>query len=231
MKRRRKPQRSSADRAQAERYLAELAMENPRDVLRCCADTREDIRRRGIACLALGHLRFDSAIPLLTKLANDEDLSLAINSMRALSAIRSQRATSPLMEIVKRSKREEVRNAAINALGSLGDKRAERMLRGILADHTESEFTRSYAAQSLGFLGRGNLTVASLMGALQDPSPTIRWSALNSLGIIGDRRAISVIQMHLSDEAIVPSLPDHATVQDAARNALQNLGAAGTDGG
>jgi HEAT repeat protein len=59
--------------------------------------------------------------------------------------------------------------------------------------------------------------------ALKESSALLRWAALNTLGILGDRSPIPAIQACLSDMEIVPDLPEVTTVASAAENALKNL--------
>lgn len=209
------------------RMMAELGLENEEALMRSCRDPKEDIARRGLACLALGYLRFRPAIRVLIGLAEDSDLRLVCESLRGLSLMGSTQPTRPLLRLLRHSSREEVRNAVINALGMLRDKRAIDVLVGILTDREESEYTRSYAAEALGLLEKTDRTIAALVEALKDPSPTIRWSAINSLGLTGDERLTEVLQACVSDHEVVPALPDRETVGSAAETALRNLESCG----
>jgi HEAT repeat protein len=205
-------------------YAKKLGIEGEAELLKFCADGQGEASARGIACLALGCFEHKPAVPALLKLAEDDDLSLVVNATRALEMIGSLRALRPMISLAKRATRTEVRNRAIDVLGALGDKRAEETLVSILSDRAEAESTRVCAADALGGLRQhGDPAIACLLGVLREPSALLRWTALNTLGIMGDPSAIPAIQAYLVDQEIVPQLPSETTVASAAVNALKNL--------
>ena len=204
-------------------YAKELGIEGEAELLKFCAEGRGDTSERGIACLALGCFEYKPAVPALLKLADDDDLSLVINATRALEMIGSLRAVRPMMSLANDATRVEVRNRAIDVLGTLGDERAEELLVRILSGPSEAESTRVCAAEALGGLRRhSDSAVACLLSVLREQSALLRWTALNSLGIIGDRTTIPAIQSCLLDQEIVAQLPSKRTVASAAENALRN---------
>jgi HEAT repeat protein len=202
----------------------ELGLDGEKSLLTFCADQKKDSLARGTACLALGFLQYEPAVPTLLELADDPDLSLVVNATRALEMIADPRAFQPMLTLAKHATRVEVRNRAIDVLGTLGDNRAEGTLVSILSDGTEAESTRCCAADALaGLPQHSGRAVACLLGVLKEPSALLRWTALNTLGIRGDQSAIPAIQACLADEEIVPHLPSETTVASAAENALRNL--------
>jgi HEAT repeat protein len=201
-----------------------LGVEGEEALLRFCTDGQNEASVRGIACLALGFLGYKPAVPVLLELANDHDLSLVVNATRALEMIGDPRAVRPMISLAKEATRVEVRNRAIDVLGMLGDNRAEETLVSVLADDAEAESTRCSAADAIGGLPQhSDRAVACLLEVLRESSALLRWTALNTLGIMGDQSAIPAIRACLSDEAIVPHLPSETTVSSAAENALKNL--------
>jgi HEAT repeat protein len=206
------------------RIAEDLDLHGEDELLRCLADPSEAAERRGKACLVAGYLRVRQALPILIRLVESEDLSLLAEATRGLSAMRSLHATRPLMNVVKFSKFEEVRNATIKSLGILHDKRANGMLTNILQSRAESEITRCYAAQALAFLpGRKRRALAVLIQALVDASPILRWNILNTLAYFKDPGAEDAIRSCLSDERIVTDLPDQPSVARAAAEALRSI--------
>jgi len=206
------------------KFAKELGVEGEEALLRFCADRQKEASARGIACLALGFFGYKPAVPVLIELANDSDLSLVVNATRALEMIPSPEAVLPMLSLAKDATRVEVRNRAIDVLGTLGDNRAEETLVSILCDHAEAESTRCCAADAIcGLLQHGDVATARLLDVLKEPSAILRWTALNALGIMGDESAIPAIQACLTDEEIVPHLPSATTVASAAENALRNL--------
>jgi HEAT repeat protein len=94
----------------------------------------------------------------------------------------------------------------------------------ILSNRAEAESTRCCAADALGGLRQhSNLAMACLLGALSESSALLRWTVLNTLGIMGDQGALPTIQAYLLDKDMVPNLPSETTVASAAENALTNL--------
>jgi HEAT repeat protein len=193
-------------------------------LLRFCADKEQEVSARGIACLALGFFRYGRAVPILLELADDPDVSLVVNATRALEMIADPRTVQPMLALAKGATRVDVRNRAIDVLGMLGDSRAEGTLVNILGDRREAESTRCAAADAIGGLPQhSRRAVSCLLETLKEPSALIRWTALNTLGLMGDQGVVPALQACLSDKEIVPDLPEATTVASAAENALKNL--------
>jgi len=205
-------------------YAKELGVEDKAELLKFCADEQGGASARGIACLALGCFEYKPAVPVLLKLADDNDLSLVVNATRALELIGSLRAVLPMLSLAKGATRVEVRNRAIDVLGMLGDNRAEEALVSFLRDRAAAESTRCCAADAIGGLRQhSDRATVCLLDALKEPSALLRWTVLNTLGIMGDQNTIPAIQACLTDEEIVPCLPSEKTVGSAAEKALKNL--------
>jgi len=202
----------------------ELGLDGEKSLLTFCADQKKESLARGTACLALGFLQYEPAVPTLLELADDPDLSLVVNATRALEMIADPRAFQPMLTLAKDATRVEVRNRAIDVLGMLGDNRAEETFVSILSDRREAESTRCSAADAIGCLPQhSGRAVSCLLEALKEPSALIRWTALNTLGLIGDQSVVPALHACLSDKEIVPDLPEATTVASAAENALKNL--------
>jgi len=205
-------------------YSKELGIENEVELLKFCANEQGDVSARGIACLALGCFEYKPAVSVLVGLADHADLGLVVNATRALSMIGSRKAVRPMISLAKGATRVEVRNRAIDVLGMLMDSRAEETLVSVLCDCGEAESTRCSAAAAIGGLPqRSRRAVSCLLEALKESSALLRWTALNTLGILGDSSTIPAIQACLSDNETVPDLPEATTVANAAENALKNL--------
>jgi hypothetical protein len=205
-------------------FAKQLGIENEAELLKFCVDPQGDASARGIACLALGYFEYRPAVPVLVKLADDANLSLVVNATRALSVIGSLRAVRPMLSLAKGATRVEVRNRAIDVLGMLGDRRAEETLVAILSNRSVPESTRVCAADALaGLRPRSDAPIACLLGVLKEDSALLRWTALNSLGIMGDRNTIPAIQACLVDQESVHRVSSEETVASAAENALRNL--------
>jgi HEAT repeat protein len=202
-----------------------LGLASEKALLRLCADEQQEVSARGVACLALGFLRYKAAVPVLLKLANHRDIALVVNATRSLEMIGSLRAVGPMMSLAQGPTRTEVRNRAIDVLGALRDNRAERLLVAIVNSRAEDQSTRCCAADAIaGLQPHSEAALAGLLGLLKEPSAILRWTALNSLGVMGDRSAIPAIQALLEDKEIVSCLPSpQPSVSDAAEKALKNI--------
>ncbi len=106
----------------------------------------------------------------------------------------------------------EMRAAAAEALGYLGDDRAIAPLLLTLKD--EHNELREIAAEALGRLG-DPVAFNALVERLSDDNEWVRRAAVVALADIGDRRAIEPITDRLQDETTL--------VQDAAFDALKQL--------
>jgi HEAT repeat protein len=161
---------------------------------------------------------------MLVRLATDDNSGVVWGAANGLGLIKSRRATRSLMRFARISKVEAHRHAAMAALGSIGDPRAEQCLLSTLLNQNESEAMRQWAAEALKGAHRRGRGTSALVQALRDPSASVRWSVLTTLGCIGDRSALESVREYLSDQAVVPGLdPEEATVAFAAAVAVDNL--------
>jgi HEAT repeat protein len=216
--------RREEDRTQGLKLAKGLGLADEKTLLKFCTDKRQKASARGVACLALGFLGYKAAIPVLLQLANDVDLAIVNDATRALQMMPSPRVVRPMISLAKGATSIEVRNRAIDVLGTSGDKRAERTLVSILGNRAEVESTRCCAADALaGLRSPSDVAMACLLDALREPSALLRWTVLNTLGIVGNQNTIPAIKACLADQEIVSHLPSEATVASAAENALRNL--------
>lgn len=217
--------RTRSRSGQATRYsnhlkLLALGMRSAGELIALCVDNGEEAQRRAQACTVAGDLRLERAVPALVQLASGQNEDLAWAASRALGRIGSFRATRALMRIASQSQSFTARQAAILALGTIGDPRAAVLLVKVLHDKKESEYLRGLAAQALGGLRSNKHSVPALIRALKDPSTEVRYSALCGLGPLRDGRALQPIENLTNDTA---SLPGEGTVGDLAKNQLACL--------
>jgi len=210
--------------ATAKQRMAELGIVREEDLLEYCRDPRADRSKRAKACVAAAVLLGRAAIPVLSPLATDDNSGVVWGAANGLALVGSRRVTGSLMRFLGISKVEAHRHAAMSALGSIGDPRAEQCLVDVLLNQNESEGMRQWAAEALKGVHRRDRGSSALIKALRDPSPSVRWSVLTTLGCVGDRSALGVVREYLSDQAVVPGLdPEEATVAFAAGIAVDNL--------
>jgi HEAT repeat protein len=109
-----------------------------------------------------------------------------------LAAIRHRAAVSDLIAILN-APNDEVRAAAANALGNIGDPRSVPALIQLLQDQAEPVCIRDTAAYALG-MTRSPDAVPVLIEALGDPTSSVRRCAAEALGRCGDERALPTLQ-------------------------------------
>ena len=156
------------------------------------------------------------------KIAAIEPLIAVLHDDRVIE-IRDAPATRTLVKIGARAvgpligslndQNGNVRQAAAEALGQIGDPRAVEPLIGVLKD--ENEKVRRATAEALSRI-RDPLAVEPLIGVLKDNDRLVREDAVRALGQIGDPRAV---------EPLIAALHDHEEYvrADAAR-ALGKIG-------
>lgn len=116
-----------------------------------------------------------------------------------LRAYKVTEAVTDLIVILRNDSENEVRVAAANALGELGDNSAVPQLLIALASD-ENYDVRQAAAESLGEL-RDNRAVKGLSNAVRhDASNWVRTSAVEALGSIRDYEGFWVIESALDDQ-------------------------------
>jgi HEAT repeat protein len=123
--------------------------------------------------------------------------SIRTFSAEALGIIVDLRAEVPLIRSLN-DKSSEVRAAAAESLGKLGDDTAEESLVFILENDTNAD-VRKHAASALGSVGHED-AVESLIGSLSDKEWPVRKNAVIALGKLGDKRALKPILKALDDE-------------------------------
>jgi HEAT repeat protein len=123
------------------------------------------------------------------------------------------RQVVPLLVQALQDEAWEVRKAACEALGEIGDPQAIPHLAQALKD--EAWEVREAACEALGAIGDPQ-AIPHLIQALQDEDSDVRWAACRALGAIGDPQAIPPLLQALKDEAW--------RVREAARWALGAIG-------
>ncbi len=98
-----------------------------------------------------------------------------------------------------KNKDDSIRQAAAQALGELGDKRAVNPLINMLDDLDPN--VRSNAAQALGKLG-DKRAVKPLINRLNDSGSSVSSNAAQALGELGDKRAIEPLFNRLSNSSL-----------------------------
>lgn len=208
--------------------MRQLNIDSEEALLRYCQAYQHAPHDRLRACGAVAALMGRATIPFLLRLAADRDQGVADAGFYGLRCLGARRATRLYLDRIRTSTDNGCRQAAIDALRFLEDRRAEPGLAYVLRTDQCSE-TRALAAEALSYVHRGRRSVRALLQALPDPSPSVRWWVLSTLGGIPrlDPSTLGIVRCYLSDGAVVTGSSDResSTVADAARDALEAQGA------
>jgi HEAT repeat protein len=183
--------------------MLDLGLDTFEDLVDLCRDRRRDIPARVRACFLLGQLRCPEALnPLLAVAVEEEQPELVWETLSAIGAIGSLRATRPLLRLLRSTRVGVKRRGAVFALMQLADERARQTLARIVGDRREEEKTRGLAAEALGFLRSVRRSNDALIAVLRDPSAEVRLSALCALDALHDTSATGSILPLLGDSAL-----------------------------
>lgn len=113
---------------------------------------------RATAVFAIIYLPKDESFALLLPLLSDKVEIVRRETAYALGKVQKREAVQPLIQLFQKDKILEVKNAAIIALGEIGDVSAIETLSKILAQkpNEENEFLRRSAARSIGEIAQIN---------------------------------------------------------------------------
>lgn len=142
----------------------------------------EDQVRRGAALAAIAHQRNEEWIPQLRELAESGDLATRTASIAALRDIGSGSAIATLVQLAESM---QLRPAVLAALGTL-DARQVAFLGDALA--YEKEGIRCMVVEALG-RSKHPAGTSLLVGALDDPAPSVRLAATQALSRVDVRGA------------------------------------------
>jgi HEAT repeat protein len=219
--------RRAVKRQSAQKEMELLQIGSEEALLRYCENQRQTAHNRLRACSAVAGLLGRAAVPFLLRLAADQGGGAVDAALHGLRCIGTRRATRLQMRALRVAKTDDGRQAALDALRSLGDRRSERLVSHVLLTDG-CAMTRELAAEVLGYVHRGRRSARVLMLALSDPSPAVRWWALDSLSLSSLASALypsdlARIREYLSDQTTVPGVEfrEKATVAWAARHALE----------
>jgi HEAT repeat protein len=193
------------------------------DLTQICLDAARATEDRALACLLLGAMRSRASVFMLLEIgaeAQEEETLLIWQSLAAVGAIRSRRATRPLIRLFRTTRSWLKRQAAVFALGQLADKRAERLLIRVLLDPKEVAKTRGFAGEALGLLGPKPQILKVLVAALEDESAEVRYAALCGIGALRSKTALPAVKSLLSDDTVGAG---QSTIADRAAKVIKDI--------
>ncbi len=176
---------------------------------------------RAKVLLELGRPCFSSLAPILLKTGESESSGLVSwQTFAAIGAMRSRRATRPLLNLLRTIKDVPKRHGIVAALAALYDRRARTALARVLRDQFEQLATRITAADGLALFAPDPVAVAALAAALEDRLPRIRFAALRALTLCPAALVGPLVSPLLNDFAVVGP---EGTVASCAEATLESL--------
>ena len=136
---------------------------------------------RGVAAWGLGRIGDPQAIPVLQASIEDEDWTVALNSIEALGKLKATEAVTSLVVLLD-DMDDDIRRYTVEALGRIGDNRATN----VLLNHVEDPHpaVRAEIFRTLQKLGDVS-AVEHLIAALDDDDPLVCQTAASSLQELG----------------------------------------------
>lgn len=162
---------------------------------------------RGRAAQLLTSVGIDTVTPLLRVFTSETEFQELYETALAIEETNNQRFVPHLAHTLLSDPNPHRRQAAARALGWIRPRSAQaaRALARCLSDPTQPLPAREEAAESLAYVGN-NSSIPTLIEALRDPDPRIRFWSTFGLGQShrGEPHAIAALESVLNDEAIPP---------------------------
>jgi aminopeptidase N len=213
-------------RGEAATSLGKMQSDAAREVLLEAlgnGNTVKDHKTRRAVVAAIGEYRHPNVAQTLIRFAKS-DPSSAVEA-EAAKALRRQDATDEVIEALlacagKSSYRDQVRTAAVESLGMLGDARGIRAAMALGA-YGQPFRSRATGLEALGRLGKDleekrNEIRDFLVPLLRDPQERAANAAIDALGAMGDEDAIPELERIAASSA-----PDDQ--RRRAREAIDNI--------
>ena len=171
---------------------------------------------RASAAKALGIFNYKKAIPELIKALNDEEW-VCFSALEALALMKDESTIEPIAQLFKRDS-ETIRFAAIEAIGRMGIKSAERYL----LDHLSITYGSEKMATIKSLIQIGAALAPGIADVLIDMFINSEWEdrliALKGLVDLQDHKAIPTI-LDIAG-SLDSSVPDEMDTLEAVKNLL-----------
>lgn len=151
---------------------------------------------------------------------NSRDWKVRLSAVEKLSGLSDQKSLQLLLDVAgARGEYWPVKIKAMQLLGERGDPAAIPVLLDIYNDiflHSECPSIKSYAGIALGNFKNNDKVFNALVTGIDDPELLIRESSIDSLGKIGNPKAIEHLVKLLNDKSFA--------IRHSAIKALGNIG-------
>jgi HEAT repeat protein len=182
---------------------------------------KSDIHLQITIVKTLGWLKAQNTVPFLIDLLSHEYKDMRCKAVLALGLIGDSRAIDPLVERLQKDDYDLVRSCAAWYLCQFKETRVAQALIEAMQQDTH-ENVRSRATYSLGGFKNNDEVIDALVSALTQESEDVRWYASDSLGEVGDARAISELE-RVKNTDFVTAVGEEITVSEKAAKAIEQI--------
>jgi len=142
-------------------------------------DTDVQVRRQ--VASALGNIGTAAVVRPLVKCLRDEVISVVLSAIQGLGSTGLQKAVRPLRHLLLKDEYVEVRSAAAEALGRIGEPAVNALLMGM---RDPAPVVRAAVVRQLGQT-RNIRIMEHVLEALTDPDASVRHNAVDAVGNLG----------------------------------------------
>ncbi len=183
----------------------------------------EDVSLRRAAMVSLAILDRRKAFPVLKRLCiNNPNPAIRESAIAAFTVAPSKRAFNAVVQVIAQEKNPVVKGQAIRVVSSIpqSDKElAFELFLSLFVDSEENPSVRAYAMEGLGNL-RDKRALDTVIQNLGNEFTQIRCMSAFSLGSLGDKTHIPLLELMATDEAIFETW---GTVAESAAAAIAEI--------
>lgn len=193
----------------AGRMMRKLRAKTPKELVQILDNKSETAARRSMSCLALGALREKDGVPSILRAMQENQPNLVWVAANAVVTVCDKQIAKKIITIIERSQYETSRQAAIYAIGFIGDEGAIKVLKRVLNDPTKNScLTRSLAAEAIGSLDKTGKYLPTLFKVVrEDLSVEVKYSGLTAIAIhrYSQPKVIRFLEKCRDDRSISPT--------------------------
>ncbi|PRQ04008.1 putative phycocyanin operon protein Z [Enhygromyxa salina] len=146
------------------------------------------------ACWLLPRIGLEGAECTLITLLSDEEPRVRAEAAMSLGLLSNDTVVDSLLSRLKTDPELQVRLAVVHSLGTLSHTKSAHCLQALISNPEEDATVRADATEALAHVDADGV-IDALLSALQDPSPTVRFSAAYALGEQGDPVALPALRV------------------------------------
>jgi len=209
------------DVERAAQQLATAGVTTLQQLERRLRDSETDASLLAALCYIAGRLGESRFVQSVAEVFHRSVEPLVVwEAAKALAALREAESLEALLPSLDQTEIEVRKVAAAWTMGAARYRRAVSRLIDLLKNADGSTPSRAHAAEALGVM-RASEAIGSLMAALADPSPEVRYWSIYALGMLKTTDALGAIERTAeSDDGVTG---DGSRVADEARWAASQI--------